>query len=116
MLVYLTLPYFHILIFSVPHVTRLPLVPWSDLLISKQASKTPLCLLDCPIWKPFACLLACWPQNHVCLLACLLIACQDSIELEVLWKIRHGSAQQQYLAHEASPPSINCSICLFAWL
>ena len=56
----------------------------SDLLISKQASKTPLCLLDCPIWKPSACLLACWPQNHVCLIACLLIACQDSIELEVL--------------------------------
>src|SRR6266567_4745262 len=56
----------------------------ADLLISKQASKTPLCLLDCPIWKPSACLLACWPQNHVCLLACLLITCQDSIELEVL--------------------------------
>jgi hypothetical protein len=31
----------------------------TDLLISKHASKTPFCLLDCAIWKLAACLLAC---------------------------------------------------------
>jgi hypothetical protein len=63
------------IIFSV-YRTPLTLGLYIFRLANKQASKqnTPL----------LACLLACWPQNHVCLLACLLIACQDSTELEVL--------------------------------
>jgi hypothetical protein len=43
----------------------------SDFLISKQVNKTLLCLL-----------VTCWPQNYTCLLACLFIACKDSVKFE----------------------------------